>query len=75
MPDRLLQSEVIDSPQSLPSATDKGVIDVSDNSIGIAPKYSERIFEILSRLRSQQAYPGNWFTVVVLPHVPTPASP
>jgi two-component system, sensor histidine kinase and response regulator len=32
---------------------------VSDNGIGIAPQYHERIFEPLKRLHTQQEYPGS----------------
>jgi PAS domain S-box-containing protein len=34
------------------------VVSVSDNGIGIAPQYRERVFEIFRRLHSAQAYPG-----------------
>ncbi|MDP0492543.1 MAG: ATP-binding protein [Verrucomicrobiota bacterium JB023] len=34
------------------------VISVSDNGIGIAPEYHERVFEIFRRLHTQEQYPG-----------------
>jgi light-regulated signal transduction histidine kinase (bacteriophytochrome) len=38
--------------------TSEWVFSVHDNGIGIAPQYSERIFEIFKRLNSRDRYPG-----------------
>ena len=34
------------------------VISISDNGIGIAPEYHDKIFKIFQRLHSQEDYPG-----------------
>ncbi len=38
---------------------DEWIVAVSDNGIGIDPKYSERIFEMFERLNDRMNYPGS----------------
>lgn len=50
------------APDIRVAATDRGdewLVSVSDNGIGIDPKYSERIFAAFQRLHGQSEYPGS----------------
>lgn len=50
------------APDIRVAATDRGeewLVSVSDNGIGIDPKYSERIFAAFQRLHGQAEYPGS----------------
>ena len=50
------------APEIRVAATDRGhewLVSVSDNGIGIDPKYSERIFAAFQRLHGQAEYPGS----------------
>ncbi|MEM1267552.1 MAG: ATP-binding protein [Pseudomonadota bacterium] len=46
------------SIQQVPAGASLGVVEVTDNGIGIAPKFHARIFEMFERLHPQDAYPG-----------------
>lgn len=50
-----------ETPRVTVTATRRGnewIFSVSDNGIGIDPKYREKVFEIFRRLHTQQEYPG-----------------
>jgi len=45
------------------------VISISDNGIGIAPQYHERIFAIFERLHSEALYPGTGIGLAIAKHI------
>jgi signal transduction histidine kinase len=47
------------SAQRSPSYPDQWLFAITDNGIGIAPAYAERIFVIFKRLHTAAEYPGN----------------
>lgn len=49
----------------------EAVVYVTDNGIGIAPQYHERIFEPLKRLHTQQEYPGSGIGLAICKRIVT----
>ena len=41
------------------------VINITDNGIGMDPKYADRVFMIFQRLHTKKAYPGNGIGLAV----------
>ncbi|MEL0586611.1 MAG: PAS domain S-box protein [Candidatus Thiodiazotropha sp. (ex. Lucinoma kazani)] len=45
---------------------DQIVITVSDNGLGIAPEYHQKIFQVFQRLHSQEEYPGTGIGLAIV---------